>query len=188
MCILWIITCCWLSTYMRSNSWSDRYWSFINTRSTTSALWAFGDMCSLFCNKTMLDEKKHVNIWRSYIRWTLEAAEQIDTIIKNILSSFSFSISKKCSFVMTSNTMTVICPLHELPQVCVCVNPLALVCRCPLEVCQNIDTKIYRTISSWGTLSIHWRKISIFTNGEKNSLFTWLSFMWNWLTVFCNSC
>lgn len=58
----------------------------------------------------------------------LEAAEQIDTIIKNLLSSFSFLISKKCSFDMTSDTMTVIGPLHELPQVCVCVNSLTLAC------------------------------------------------------------
>lgn len=29
---------------------------------------------------------------------------------------------------MTSDTMTVIGPLHELPQVCVCVNSLTLAC------------------------------------------------------------
>lgn len=60
----------------------------------------------------------------------LEAAEQIDTIIKNLLSSFSFLISKKCSFDMTSDTMTVIGPLHELSQVCVCVCVLILSPSC----------------------------------------------------------
>ena len=33
-----------------------------------------------------------------------------------------------------------------------------------LGVCQNIDTTMYRNISSWGTLSIHWCQISIFKN------------------------
>ena len=33
-----------------------------------------------------------------------------------------------------------------------------------LEVYQNIDTTIYRDISSWGTLSIHWHQILIFNN------------------------
>ena len=56
---------------------------------------------------------------------------------------------------------------------------------------QNIDTMIYCNISSWGTLSIHWRQISMCNNIEivqYTLCFTWLSFMWNWSTVFYNSC
>lgn len=115
---------------MRSNLWPDHCWSFINTRSTTSAPWAFGDMCSLVCNKTKLDEKKHVHIWRSYIHWRLEAAEQIDTIIKNILSSFSFLISKSAALIWLQ-ILRLLTVLYMNFLRCVCVNSLTLVCRCP---------------------------------------------------------